>query len=100
MRKTIIPVQEIQRNNRVKELMSKRVQNKQEQMPLKLTESQMEEVKRFMKEGATREEAVKAALAIDQFLMEKERQVQNWNKGGFVNEEKYKQPIKHNIYKK
>jgi hypothetical protein len=99
MRNTIVPVQELLRNRRVKELMSKKQSNKPA-IPLKLTETQMEEVKRFMKEGATRDEAVKAVLALDQFILEKEKQVQNWNKGGFVNEEKYKQPIKHNIYKK
>jgi mRNA-degrading endonuclease HigB of HigAB toxin-antitoxin module len=26
---------------------------------------------------------------------EKEQPIKNWDKGGFVNDEKYKQPIKH-----
>ena len=25
-------------------------------------------------------------------------EIQNWNKGGFISEEKYKQPIKHKKY--
>lgn len=31
---------------------------------------------------------------------EKETAIKDWNKGGFVDEEKYKQPIKHKLYKK
>jgi mRNA-degrading endonuclease HigB of HigAB toxin-antitoxin module len=26
---------------------------------------------------------------------EKEQPIKNWDKGGFINDEKYKQPIKH-----
>jgi hypothetical protein len=27
------------------------------------------------------------------------REINDWNKGGFITEEKYKQPIKHKIYR-
>lgn len=29
-----------------------------------------------------------------------EQGLKDWNKGGFVSDEKYKQPIKHKLYKK
>lgn len=31
---------------------------------------------------------------------EPEVALKDWNKGGFVNDDKYKQPIKHKLYKK
>jgi hypothetical protein len=31
---------------------------------------------------------------------EQSKEVKDWNKGGFVSDEKYKQPIKHKLYKK
>jgi len=30
---------------------------------------------------------------------EQTKEVKDWNKGGFVSDEKYKQPIKHKLYK-
>jgi len=61
IRRTILPVSEIQRNNRIAELM-KNKQVRTEQKPLKLTTQQMEEVNDLRKEGHTREEAINIVL--------------------------------------
>ncbi len=61
IRRTILPVAEIQRNNRIAELM-KNKQVKTEQKPLKLTIQQMDEVNELRKEGVTREEAINMVL--------------------------------------
>jgi hypothetical protein len=98
--RNIIPVQELIRNKRVQELMRNRKPKDKNELPAKLTELQMEEVKKYMKQGVKRDEAVRTVLALDQHSLEKERQISDWNKGGFVNDEKYKQPVKHKIYKK
>jgi uncharacterized protein YoaH (UPF0181 family) len=97
MKKNIISIQEIERNNRVKELMSNRVERKKQQ-PLKLTQEEMFEVKAFMKEGISRSEAVNLVLEKNKLLNVKTNErthLNNWNTGGFITDTKYKQPIKH-----
>ncbi len=101
MRKNILPAKEIERNNRVKEVMQNRVERKKQQ-PEKLTRDEMHEVKGYMNSGYSRNEAVELVLQTRKLLNGKESSndiITNWNKGGFVNENKYKQPIKHKIFK-
>lgn len=31
---------------------------------------------------------------------EKDLKIKDWNKGGFVDDDKYRQPIKHKLYKR
>jgi hypothetical protein len=97
MRRNILPAKEIERNNRVKELMANRVERKQQQ-PEKLTRDEMYELKAYMSSGYSRNEAVKLVLESRKLLNGKEVQndfIKNWNAGGFINDNKYKQPIKH-----
>jgi hypothetical protein len=97
MRKNTIPVKEIERNNRVKELMSKRTEIKKEQ-PQKLTQDEMYELKGYMSSGYSRNEAVKLILQTRKLLNTKPVEkdiINNWNAGGFISDTKYKQPIKH-----
>jgi len=80
MKKNIISIQEIERNNRVKELMSNRVERKKQQ-PLKLTQEEMFEVKAFMKEGISRSEAVNLVLEKNKLLNVKTNErthLNNW----------------------
>lgn len=100
MNKKVLPVSEIERNKRVKELMSKR-QERKEQVPLKLTQEEMNEVKGYMSQGLTRDQAVETVLELRRFFNKREvtnQGLNNWNRGGFINDEKYKQPIKHRKY--
>lgn len=74
--KQILSQQEIQRNQRLKELwkerQSKPVQEKTNEMPLKLSIKQMDEVKALMKEqGLSREEAVKCVLYVNNYMTTK-----------------------------
>lgn len=57
----VIPISELKRNRRVKELMQNRVEKKKE-IPGRLTYPQMEKVRELKAEGYTREEAVKIVL--------------------------------------
>lgn len=98
--KQLLPASEIQRNKRVAELMKNR-QQKENQQPKKLTQEEMFEVKGLMREGRTREEAIKIVLETNKLLNKKTNNnlpISNWNSGGFINDEKYKQPIKHRTY--
>ena len=47
--------------------------------------------------GKTIEENIKE---IYEKYPEREKGLNDWSKGGFINDEKYKQPIKHKLYKK
>lgn len=97
MRKIILPAEEIARNNRVKQVMSNKAERKKQQ-PQKLTQDEMFEVKAFMREGFSRDEAVKLVLQKNKLLNVKtndRNHLNNWNAGGFITETKYKQPIKH-----
>jgi hypothetical protein len=42
---------------------------------------------------------IKAIKELDEKYPLKEIKVKDWNRGGFVDDEKYKQPIKHKKYK-
>lgn len=100
MRKIILPNSEIVRNARVKQLMNNKVEKKKMQ-PQKLTQEQMFEVKAFMKDGLTRNEAVELVLKKEKLLNQKpaEKQfINNWNTGGFIDDNKYKQPVKHKLF--
>ena len=97
MRKNILPIQEIERNNRDKQVMNNKVERKKQQ-PEKLTQDEMSEVKAFMNEGFSRTEAVKLVLEKNRLLNVKSNErthLSNWNTGGFITDTKYKQPIKH-----
>lgn len=97
MKKNILPVKEIERNNRVKEVMSNKVERKKLE-PEKLTQDEMYELKAYMSSGYSRNEAVKLILETRKLLNTKEVKkdfIKNWNSGGFISDDKYKQPIKH-----
>lgn len=100
MKKQILPLKEIQRNNRVKELMKNKSERKTIQ-PYKLTYDELDEVKAFQREGKTRNEAVELVLKKRKLLNSKEYKkelIHNWNKGGFIDDNKYKQPINRKLY--
>jgi len=42
---------------------------------------------------------VKVLQELDEKYPIKDNKIKDWNKGGFVDDEKYKQPIKHKKYK-
>lgn len=93
-------MKEIERNNRVKQVMSNRTQTKKLQTE-KLTQDEMFEVKAFMKDGFTRNESVELVLSKRKLLNTKEYKkdiIKDWNNGGYINDNKYKQPIKHKLY--
>jgi hypothetical protein len=56
----------------------------------------MEQPKKRNKKQLSMEDKIRKIY--EQFP-EPTREVNNWNHGGFVNEEKYKQPIKHKKYR-
>jgi predicted XRE-type DNA-binding protein len=93
--KKIIPISEVQRNNRVKELMKNKLKQKEQ---VELTEEQIKEIKDFMSKGCSRQDATRLVLELSNIGKESSNILNNWNTGGFVNEEKYKQPIKHKLY--
>jgi hypothetical protein len=97
MKRIILPAEEIERNNRVKQLLNNKVERKKLE-PEKLTQDEMFELKSYMKNGFSRKEAVELILQTRKLLNSKEvkkTNINNWNAGGFISDEKYKQPIKH-----
>jgi uncharacterized Fe-S cluster-containing MiaB family protein len=53
-----------------------------------------------MKKKKTKEEKLLNKIkAIYNKYPEKEIEVKYWNKGGFFNDDRYKQPIKHRLFK-
>jgi hypothetical protein len=97
MKRKILPAKEIERNNRVKQVMSNRTERKQQQ-PEKLTLDEFYEMKAFMSSGYSRSEAIELVIEKKKLLNSvttKNNFINDWNNGGFINDEKYKQPIKH-----
>ncbi len=97
MKRNIISVKEIERNNRVKQVMANRNEIKKQQ-PEKLTQDEMYELKAYMSSGYSRNEAVELILQTRKLLNSKTVEkdfINNWNTGGFISDTKYKQPIKH-----
>jgi hypothetical protein len=97
MRKNILPIQEIKRNQRVKELMEKKKNNKVH----KFNREENEQLKGYMDSGFSFKESVELVLETRRLLNQKtsEREsLKDWNKGGFITETKYKQPINHRRY--
>jgi hypothetical protein len=53
-----------------------------------------------MKKKKTKEEKLLDKIkCIYERYPERDVEIKNWNKGGFYQEDKYKQPIKHKLYK-
>jgi len=53
-----------------------------------------------MKKKKTKEEKlIEKIKSIYEKYPDKENEIRDWNKGGFYSNEKYKQPIKHRLYK-
>jgi hypothetical protein len=64
----------------------------------KIIGKEMEDVLSYEKLGYSRLEATKLVLKTRELLKYKANEneiLENWNKGGFINDNKYKQPIKH-----
>jgi hypothetical protein len=106
MKAQTLPVSELQRNKRVKELMEMKKQSppKQPKEKTHLTPMEMDQVRSLMSSGMSRQEAVNTVIEAGELLGEyiKKKEVTlnqaDYSKGGFVNDEKYKQPIKHKLY--
>lgn len=101
MKRNIIPIREVERNARVKQLMNNKVERKKQQ-PEKLTQEEMFEMKAFMKDGLSRNESVELVLQKRKLLNTKnndKESLSNWNTGGFISDDRYKQPIKHRLFK-
>lgn len=65
--KQILPLSEIERNKRVRELMQNKISRPLTQ-PTKLTQQEMDEVNDLRKQGYSRDEAVKIVLETNKLL--------------------------------
>lgn len=68
----------------------------------KIVGDEMRDVLNYEKQGYSRQEATELVLRTRELLKTKgstKEIIKNYNNGGFIDDNKYKQPVKHRLFK-